>query len=506
METPKRLQPLQVWSTVKQAALRVARRIPDRGRVAVSWGNARNWLVLHTRRLFLRCHEALAGRRYAAPVSFLSISCAVGLILVCTSLYSISYAVYVDGENVGTVADRETVAAAISSVEESGSSLLGYDYTIDNAIDYRRSLSLRSDLDDKADFETYFSAHMDSGEDEGLRHYEVVVGGKSVGVVDSKSAFNAVLQDIRNSYINENTTDSEFVEEIELKPVLTATQAVDAEQMRHLLTDSTTGETTYAVVQGDTFGKIAYRNDMSVSELKALNPGVDINKLVVGQVLNVRELIPLLSVRTTERVIYEESIPCPVVTKEDSSLYKGSSKIITKGVEGRAQVTATVSYVNGVEKERTELERTVLSEPTSTVKAVGTKVKPKTASSGSFAWPCRGKLTSYFGYRNIFGSRSYHSGIDIAGAYGTPIKAADGGKVTFAGTKGAYGKLVIITHDNGTQTYYGHNSSLTVSAGQRVYKGQVIAKMGSTGRSTGNHCHFEVRIRGSSVNPLNYLP
>ena len=67
------------------------------------------------------------------------------------------------------------------------------------------------------------------------------------------------------------------------------------------------------------------------------------------------------------------------------------------------------------------------------------------------------------------------------------------------------GKLVIVTHDNGTQTYYAHNSSLLVSAGQKVYKGQQIAKAGSTGRSTGVHCHFEVRVNGSAVNPLNYL-
>ena len=83
--------------------------------------------------------------------------------------------------------------------------------------------------------------------------------------------------------------------------------------------------------------------------------------------------------------------------------------------------------------------------------------------------------------------------------------AADGGTVTFSGWKGTYGNLVIITHDNGTKTYYGHNSSLLVSAGQKVYRGQPIAKAGSTGRSTGVHCHFEVRVNGSAVNPLNFL-
>lgn len=99
-----------------------------------------------------------------------------------------------------------------------------------------------------------------------------------------------------------------------------------------------------------------------------------------------------------------------------------------------------------------------------------------------------------------------HKGIDISGSYGAPIYAADGGTVTYSGWMSGYGYLVIITHNNGYTTYYGHNSKLLVSNGTKVYKGQQIAKMGSTGRSTGNHCHFEIRYNGSTVNPLNYLP
>ena len=146
-----------------------------------------------------------------------------------------------------------------------------------------------------------------------------------------------------------------------------------------------------------------------------------------------------------------------------------------------------------------------LKEPVAERQARGTKERPTWFPTGSFRWPCYGVITSYFGGRYIFGSYSYHSGLDISCSYGAAIRAADGGTVTYAGYKGSYGNLVIITHDNGTQTYYAHNSSLLVSAGEKVYQGQVIAKAGSTGRSTGNHCHFEVRVNGSAVNPLNYL-
>ena len=245
---------------------------------------------------------------------------------------------------------------------------------------------------------------------------------------------------------------------------------------------------------------------MSVNELKALNPSVNINRLMIGDVLNVKEQVPMLSVRTVSDETYTQSIPCPVEEVKDSSLYMGTSKIVKKGTEGEALVNATVTYLNGHEQERVVNSTQTLREPTTTTKAVGTKEKPKTASSGKYSWPIRGHINSYFGGRYIFGSYSYHSGIDIRASYGAAIKAADGGTVTFAGYKGSYGKLVIITHDNGTQTYYGHNSSLLVSSGQKVYKGQQIAKAGSTGRSTGTHCHFEIRINGKSVNPLNYLP
>ncbi len=179
--------------------------------------------------------------------------------------------------------------------------------------------------------------------------------------------------------------------------------------------------------------------------------------------------------------------------------------MLIQGTEGVASVQAEITYVNGYEMERNILSSTTLSEPTTTTMAVGTMPRPLTASNGYYTWPVSGTITSYFGSRYIFGSYSYHSGIDIACSYGTSIKAADGGTVTFAGYQGSYGYLVIITHDNGNQTYYAHNSSLLVSAGDKVYQGQVIAKAGSTGRSTGNHCHFEIRVNGTAVNPLSYL-
>lgn len=179
-------------------------------------------------------------------------------------------------------------------------------------------------------------------------------------------------------------------------------------------------------------------------------------------------------------------------------------------MEGVAQITADITYVNGNERERAVTDTVTISEPTTKVVAVGTKARPKTLPNGYFIWPLNGHITSYFGYRYIFGSYSYHSGLDIAAPYGTSIKAADGGTVVWSGTgtgsNWSYGKYVIIDHGNGLQTYYAHCSSLAVSTGDKVYQGQVVGYVGATGRASGNHCHFQVKINGTTVNPLSYLP
>lgn len=122
-------------------------------------------------------------------------------------------------------------------------------------------------------------------------------------------------------------------------------------------------------------------------------------------------------------------------------------------------------------------------------------------SGGALIWPARGTLTSRFGWRY----RRHHEGIDIAAPRGTPIYAARDGVVEFSGWKGGYGRVVFLAHRGGVVTVYGHASRLLVQPGQSVKKGQLIARVGCTGRCTGPHLHFEVRVNGRAVNPLRFL-
>ena len=121
--------------------------------------------------------------------------------------------------------------------------------------------------------------------------------------------------------------------------------------------------------------------------------------------------------------------------------------------------------------------------------------------------PTIGRITSGFGNRkNPFGKGTeFHSGLDIANSSGTKVKAAGSGVVTFAAYNGGYGRVIIINHGYGYQSVYAHNRKLLVRVGEEIEKGQIIAEMGSTGRSTGPHLHFEVRLNGKSINPKNVL-
>ena len=129
------------------------------------------------------------------------------------------------------------------------------------------------------------------------------------------------------------------------------------------------------------------------------------------------------------------------------------------------------------------------------------------ASSGAMTLPITGPITSEFGWRThpIFGGQRFHSGLDIGGEYGMEIHAAQMGVVSHAGWIDGYGNTVMIEHGGGIVTLYGHNESLAVSVGQIVNQGDVIAYCGSTGNSTGPHCHFEVRLNGEPVSPYDYL-
>lgn len=201
-----------------------------------------------------------------------------------------------------------------------------------------------------------------------------------------------------------------------------------------------------------------------------------------------------------------ESIAFDTKYKSSSEHYEGTEMLQSDGSNGEKRLLYSVMYSGNEESTRLLEKEELIKAPRDKVVLVGTK--KSTASTGSYAWPTKKVyVTSYYGGRTINGVKGHHYGIDFRAAIGTQVYAADGGEVIYCGTASGYGKLIKIRHDNGDVTYYAHLSAYSVKVGTRVYKGQLIAKSGNTGRVTGPHLHFELRKGGTKrVDPLKYLP
>ncbi len=216
----------------------------------------------------------------------------------------------------------------------------------------------------------------------------------------------------------------------------------------------------------------------------------------------------------------DQIVRLKVQVEEQRRLAEASIRNINNQRETiQSSIAENKTMIERLQKDKSYYERTEreLARQSASIQSMIANLSKKTGqsqvkvSSTGFIWPIRGPITSPFGYRihPIFKSRIFHSGIDIGGPNGGAIKASNDGRVIFSGWYGGYGKVVILDHGviNGQPitTLYAHMSSILVSNGQNVTKGQTIGREGSTGYSTGPHCHFEVRVNGKPTNPLSYI-
>lgn len=185
-----------------------------------------------------------------------------------------------------------------------------------------------------------------------------------------------------------------------------------------------------------------------------------------------------------------------------------SSRVHTPG-QLLNEMVALDNKLNHQIKKMIDLRSAAMTNLAGTVMPAGLGIS--TASTGSVTpdiWPVSGVVSSHFGFRVSPGGigSTYHEGLDIASSYGNPVHATANGRITQAGWVNGYGYLVEIDHGNGIKTRYGHNSAILVSVGDQVVQGQTISLIGSTGNSTGPHCHYEVRVNGEAVDPTLFLP
>lgn len=335
---------------------------------------------------------------------------------------------------------------------------------------------------------------------------QVYVNGDYVVTVQNKSDAEEVLESIKYPYSTKaddtEIISLEFLERVTLMDkysndhiLSNKAEAIDK------LTEPVVVEKIHIVEQGDSLWQISFDNDIPIEDLLLMNPDFAEDKyLQLGDEIILVLEKPVLSVMTVEQRKYRDVAYREVQTVENNEEYVTYNKVVQEGSDGESEFVINILKQDGQEYNREFVSETVIVPAVPKIVEIGTLNVPPKKAIGSFIIPTRGYYSDFFGTR---GGR--HMGLDIAAPAGTPVYASDGGVVTHSGWSNGYGYLIKIDHENGYTTYYGHNSKLYVPVGTRVYQGQLIAGVGTTGNSTGNHCHFEIRVNGIPKNPLKYV-
>ena len=384
--------------------------------------------------------------------------------------------------------------------------------------------------------------------DTSSEHVEDVTEVSISGVEADKKEVEKTKTDENAQDIQKVLQSYDFNEAIMIKSCFIEEEKIlTEEEAKQVLSGKNYELVEYELVEGDNIWDIAVAFDTTEKRILELNPEVeDATKMQIGQKIKVEKSVPILSITTIEESTFKELIPGEIQYKPSKHFVEGYSKVIVEGNDGVKELTVEVTKVNGEEVSRQTLSEKVLKEANVTVIAYGIKKKEEvevsssnnnnnnnnnssnnsnnsnssnnsssnnssnsgnqssSSSSGQYIHPLKGAGVISSGYGTRWGT--FHYGLDFAAPAGTPIYASRSGKVIYSGyNNGGYGKLIILEHSDGSQTYYAHCSSLYVQVGESVSQGEKIAGVGTTGDSTGNHLHFEIRKNGKPVNPANYL-
>lgn len=328
--------------------------------------------------------------------------------------------------------------------------------------------------------------------------YGIYANGEFLAANTDSSVICDAVAAVRSSAQGEDDREVELTGSLEVRSLYYPLYTLRAEcEIEELLTERSSS--LYRTVSSDGASVVSVNIDASVDEGKVF--GAEGGEIVYSDTDD--EGVMTVRIRVTETVPYQTEY------RRSDELFIGTYKKACDGADGKKEVIYSVTYKDGVPVDREKVSETVILQPVSKIIDEGTKTKPVTASKDRYIWPIKNSftLTDTFGGRTVFGTYSYHYAIDLAAPGGTPIYAADGGVVTKATYNSSYGYHMIIKHDNGQETLYAHmRSEPFVSVGERVYQGQQIGEVGMTGYATGYHLHFEVRVNGEKVDPLDYLP
>ena len=474
----------------------------DKTEDLIAWFSAKTFVTFarqfHEARLTIHKHRREIAKEGAVGVAVLL---ALVAVYGATTDYEYSY----NGRALGIVKEQNEVLEILDLISTELSHEYGSNITIDPETDitFRPVVSIGKEKDDA---DTVLKRFTYMGDIQ-VQAYAIVVDGEQLVTVESEQVANDVLDSIKNEYVSKKSSkkyeEISFKEDVQIVETSTTLAKISGKSTAlKKLNSGSQQKTTYTVKSGDTLYGICDKLGVTLKELKAMNPKLSENAVIhIGDKITTQEEVPLLTVRTVEIATFAEKIKYKTVYKKSSSYYEGEKVVQRSGKNGKAKITARLTKENGKTVDREDLSSEVIKEAVNKIVVKGTKKAPATQGTGVLQRPVA--VGVYAGYGMRWGRMHY--GLDYAASTGTTIRAADGGTVVSAGWSGAYGYRITIDHGGNMKTLYAHCSAIYVSVGQKVYKGQKIGAVGSTGRSTGPHCHFEVLINGKNVNPANYV-
>lgn len=425
--------------------------------------------------------------------------------------YAIALEVTVGSESLGYVGSEQEFNSIQQQVEQRISDDGGDEEYVTEAIPFLRLSVVKKD--EITEDSTVVKTLYDSYREYIGQSYGFFIDGKLIGTSKTEDDFNAVLSVVAKPYLSgEEGEDYLILNSIEtVRNEYPRDYEKTAEELLALFTMSSE-KTVYTVKKGDTLESIAKKYSLGVPVLRLLNDNISGDYLSVGMTLNVGAPYAQLSIQTTRTVTYTEIIPYDTKYIYSDSLYESVTETKQSGINGTYEVSAEIKSVNGVEISRDVVTKKKTRDAIAKQVLVGTKT---IAPSGTFIWPVSLDgyqfVSSGFGSRTLYGVYDFHRGYDIACEYGTKIFAADAGTVIKIDYQtNGLGNYIVIDHGNGIYSYYGHCSSIDkkMYVGLKVYQGQTIAYVGSTGNSTGNHVHFALfnTATGEYFDPEPYLP
>ena len=444
------------------------------------------------------------GFNYILPV--ISIAFLIGMVHYGLGL-DYALAVTVSGEELGVV-DSERVFEEAREEARKRISVGGEEADLSYSPVY--TLRIVSDSDSYATVQGLADKLLISSHEELSDAWGVYVDGEFIGAVEKRDKIIKAMSGELDKYaskLSAMVNEVYYTKEITYQEgVYLRSSLMPEDKMIRKLTATSVTEGTYTVTSSDTPQLVAATHGMTEAELVRLNPRIE-KRFREGMRLKVFNYSRAIPIAYTQTMNVTSFIDYSTIRVETSALNRGVEKVISKGVIGERTSEVLVTYIDGTEESRQVLSTAITKLPVPEQIGIGTySAQPASAhtklmGSGKFGWPVNGGYIS-----DHFGGERKHKGLDIAAPTGTEIYAAEGGTVYRAGwNSGGYGNYVIIDHPDGYRTLYGHASSVVAYEGQVVEKGQLIAYVGSTGDSTGPHCHFEVRINNICQNPEDYL-